>query len=131
VISSGRHRRTCDLLEAGKSRLTPADLRAALRDHYESGSTYRPGHTADDERCYSVCMHADPVGTTTASMMARLPAGDGDIVTYWASLASPCLGIFVPLYVEAEIPSVLARGGEQATADSPWWRSGAAVAPRG
>lgn len=122
IISSGRHRRTCGLLESAKRRLAAADLRTALRDHYEGGVTYRPGHAPDDERAYSVCMHADPVGTTTASMIARLPAESGAVTTYWASLGSPCLGLFLPLYVEAEIPRELARGGEQASPDSPWWR---------
>ena len=122
VVSSGRHRRTCALLEAGKGSLTPGDLRRALRDHYEGGTAYIPGHAPDDERCYSVCMHAEPVVTTTASMIARLPAGDDALPTYWASLGSPCLGVFLPLYVQAEIPPELALGGEHASGDSPWWR---------
>jgi len=121
VISSGRHRRTCALLENRKGRLTAADLRMALRDHYEGGVCFKPGRAPDDERAYSVCMHADPVGTTTASMIARLPA-DGTPATYWASLGSPCLGLFLPLYVTGEVPAELARGGEHASADSPWWR---------
>ena len=122
VISSGRHRRTCALLEGGKGTLSAGDLRRALRDHYDGGTTFVPGRAPDDERCYSVCMHADPVGTTTASMIARLPAGAAEVQTYWASLGSPCLGIFLPLYVQAEIPLELSRGGEHASGDSPWWR---------
>lgn len=121
IISSGRHRRTCGLLETAKGKIDAAALRRALRDHYDSGTSYRGGYAPDDERYYSVCMHADPVGTTTASMVARLPA-NGERATYWASLGSPCLGVFVPLYVEAEIPAELSRGGEQPSADAPWWR---------
>jgi len=122
IISSGRHRRTCALLEGGKGALRPADLRRALRDHYDSGTTFTPGRAPDDERCYSVCMHADPVGTTTASMIARLAPGEDEVQTYWASLGSPCLGVFLPLYVGAEVPAELARAGEQPSDDSPWWR---------
>jgi dipeptidase len=66
-------------------------------------------------------MHADPVGTTTASMIARLEDGEAPLLTYWASLASPCLGLFLPLYVQAEVPAELAIGGEHSTEDSPWW----------
>jgi len=121
VVSSGRHRRTCEVLTHGRGTLTPAALRAALRDHY--GSAPRAsGYTPEDERYFSVCMHADPVGTTTASMIARLPADPDDLLVYWGSLGSPCVGVFLPYYVEAELPAILARGGAAASADSPWWR---------
>jgi dipeptidase len=120
AISSGRHRRTCELLAEGRGRLTPARLRAALRDHY-GHPLHRPGRTPDDEQYFAVCMHAEPVGTTTASMVARLAAGD-DLLRYWGSLGSPCVGVFLPYYVDAELPPVLARGGARPSADSPWWR---------
>ena len=121
VISSGRHRRTCELLTNRRGALTPAALRAALRDHYGDGP-HLPGRTPDDERYFSVCMHADPVGTTTASMIARLPADPDDLLRYWGSLGSPCVGVFLPYYVDGELPAILARGGAAAAADSPWWR---------
>lgn len=122
IISSGRYGRTCALLGAAQGRVRMADLRAALRDHYESGPVYQPRHAPDDERYYGVCMHADPVGTTTASMIARLPAGDDEPLVYWAGLGSPCLGVFLPCYIDAGIPEILARGGGRPTLDSPWWR---------
>jgi dipeptidase len=121
VISSGRHRRTCELLGAHRGRLTPAALRAALRDHYGSVE-HRPAAAPDDERFFAVCMHAEPVGTTTASMIARLPADGDDLLRYWGSLGSPCVGIFLPWYVDGELPAGLARGGAEASADAPWWR---------
>jgi secernin len=122
AISSGRHQRTCALLETAKGKLDVVALKAALRDHYG-----RVGPAADltpaDPRYFSVCMHAEPVGTTTASMIARLPAAADEPLTYWASLGSPCLGAFVPLYVDADVPAVLSRGGEQPSGDSPWWQA--------
>jgi secernin len=121
VISSGRHRRTCELLTAARGRLTPTALRDALRDHYD-GPLHRPAHAPDDERYFTVCMHAEPVGTTTASMIARLPVERDDLLRYWGSLGSPCVGVFLPYYVDGELPQLLARGGAQASADSPWWR---------
>jgi len=121
VISSGRHRRTCELLAQASGNVTPATLRAALRDHYD-GLPCRPGRTIDDERYFAVCMHADPVGTTTASMIARLPAGDDDLLRYWGCLGSPCVGVFLPYYLDGELPASLARGGEHPSDDSPWWR---------
>jgi dipeptidase len=119
VVSSGRHQRTCALLSAAKGSLDAAALRAALRDHY--GQPFpAPENTPADAEYFSVCMHADPVGTTTASMVVHLPPQDGP-VTYWANLGSPCVGAFLPLYIDAEVPSAYANGGTEASADSPWW----------
>ncbi|MEO8605654.1 MAG: C69 family dipeptidase [bacterium] len=117
-ISSGRHRRTCELLAAAD--LTPRSLRAALRDHY--GSPTPRDVARDDAQAYAVCMHADPVGTTTASMIARLSEDPDDLLRYWGSLGSPCVGVFLPYYVDAELPAVLARGGAAPAAEVPWWR---------
>jgi dipeptidase len=121
IISSGRHRRTCELLTAGRGRLTPAALRAALRDHAD-GPLHRPGATPEEERYFTVCMHAEPVGTTTASMIGRLTGDPDDLLRYWGSLGSPCVGVFLPYYVDAELPECLARGGEQPSIEAPWWR---------
>ena len=121
VVSSGRHRRTCELLAAGRGTLTPAQLHTALRDHY-GGRGHRAADAPDDERFFAVCMHAEPVGTTTASMIARLPADGDDLLRYWGSLGSPCVGVFLPYYVDGELPAILGRGGAQPTPDSPWWR---------
>ncbi len=122
AISSGRHQRTCALLEAGKGRVSVEALKTALRDHYG-----RVGPATDltpaDPRYFSVCMHAEPVGTTTASVIAHIPPIGGEPLTYWASLGSPCLSAFVPLYVDADIPEILSRGGEHQSDDSPWWRA--------
>jgi dipeptidase len=121
VVSRGRHRRTCELLAAPRGRLTPARLCAALRDHY-GATAHRAAETPDDERYFAVCMHADPVGTTTASMVARLAEDPDDLLRYWGSLGSPCVGVFLPLYVDGELPAALARGGAEPAPDAPWWR---------
>lgn len=122
AISSGRHQRTCTLLETAKGGVSVATLRTALRDHYG-----RVGPATDlmpdDPRYFSVCMHAEPVGTTTASMIARIPSAAAEPLTYWSSLGSPCIGTFIPLYVDAEIPEILSCGGEHPSDDSPWWQA--------
>jgi secernin len=121
VVSSGRHQRTCALLEQAKGRIGVAALRHALRDHY-GRPTPPTDLTPAEAHYFSVCMHAEPVGTTTASMIARIPATDAEPLVYWASLGSPCVGAFVPLFVDAAVPEVLSRGGELPAGDSPWWR---------
>jgi dipeptidase len=118
-VSSGRHRRTCSILAEAKGSLAPAALRAALRDHYGEPFPAKDKTPADAEY-FSVCMHAEPVGTTTASMLVHLPPEDGP-ATYWASLGSPCVGAFLPLYIDADVPSDYAVGGMEPSVDSPWW----------
>ena len=121
VISSGRHHRTCAALERDKGTLSAAGLRRILRDHYGTPEPRR-NCTPADPHYFSICMHADPVGTTTASMIARIPPTPDEPLTYWASFGSPCIGVFIPLYIDADIPNALSRGGEQPSEDSPWWR---------
>ncbi len=128
VISSGRYATTCRALSAGA-----LDLRGVMRvmrDHYDGGDVYRPGAMPDDERFFSVCMHADPVGTTTASMVVELapvPAGQRRAdaaapLIYWAALTNPCVAPYLPLFVEAELPAELACGGADADGGGAWWR---------
>jgi len=122
AVSSGRHQRTCALLTAAQGGLRVDALKAALRDHY---GRIGPPHdlTPGEPQYFSVCMHADPVGTTTASMIARLPAAADEVPVYWASLGSPCIGAFVPLFVDAAVPAIVGRGGAQPDRDSPWWQA--------
>ncbi len=42
---------------------------------------------------------------------------------YWASLGSPCISVFVPLFVDATLPAILSRGGAQPDRDAPWWQA--------
>src|SRR6185369_10369808 len=88
--------------------LTPAALRGILRDHYDAGTVHRP-RPFDDPRFFSLCMHADPLDNTTAAMVARLPRDPGAVATVWVCLGSPCVGAFLPCYLEGTVPDVLAR----------------------
>ena len=121
IISEGRLRQSRALLGDMRSHVTPARLRTVLRDHYDGSLVYRGGEPSE-ETYFSLCMHADPVGTTTASMIAQLPADPARIPVYWASLATPCTSVFMPLFLDGTIPPALARAAAEPTADSPWWQ---------
>jgi len=120
-ICAERRRRAAELLSAGAPGLTAASMRMILRDHYEPGAPHRR-LPFDDPHFFSLCMHADPVDNTTAALVARLPADPALPATIWTCLGSPCTGTFVPFYVEADVPEVLARGDAEPDATSPWWR---------
>lgn len=121
VVSSGRHRQTCKLLEEQRGAVSVDGLRRALRDHYGL-SAPGAGRTPMDAEYFSVCMHAAPVGTTTASMIASLPRAQDEPPLYLASLGSPCVGAFIPLFIDAEVPAVLGRGDAEPSDESPWWQ---------
>lgn len=120
-ISSGRRGRTCTLLEQGRGAIDTAVLRRALRDHYGAvaPSTDISKLLPED---ISVCMHAKPVGTTTASVVAALPADAAEPLVYRASLGSPCCSVFVPLRLDAPVPAAMLVGGAEAEPESLWWQ---------
>lgn len=120
-ISEGRLRRSRELLTRTRGRIDVSTLQAMLRDHLEGGAVRLPGSTPEDERYFTLCMHSEPVGTTTASLVAPLPRDREAPWPVWISFATPCTSIFLPVYLDATIPAALARGGEQAQDDSMWW----------
>ncbi len=119
-ISEERLRQSGKMLAEYHTKITPAVMMRILRDHYDSGTIFTPGRDFADGTCYSICMHADPVGTTAASMVAHIRKSY-PFVTYWASLGNPCCGVFMPLYFQAEIPPALLQAGSEFSADSAWW----------
>lgn len=121
VISEGRLRRSQELLAAQAEHDT-ASLVRTLRDHLAAGSAPDPGATSKDDRFYTLCMHSEPVGTTTASMVAPLPTDRCAPWPVWISFGTPCTGIFVPVYINAPIPFEFARGVGEPSETSAWWK---------
>jgi secernin len=119
-ISEGRLRRSCELL-AAEDHHDVASLRRLLRDHGEGGVAPPEGATPDDERYFTLCMHSEPIGTTTASMIAELPRDRSVARPVQVGFGTPCTGIFLPVYLDAVLPPELARGGELPSETSAWW----------
>lgn len=117
-----RRRRGAALLDEGRGQIGPAALRRLLRDHFDAGVVHRP-RAFEDPYFFSICMHADPLDNTTASMVARLPTDPAMPATTWVSLGSPCVGAFLPCWLEATVPARLAAGGGEPDPASPWWRA--------
>jgi secernin len=124
-ISEGRLRRSRELLHDGRGRLCPESMMVALRDHGEGRVAPPRGLAPDDESYYSLCMHSEPVGTTTASMTASLPEDRSAPWPVWISFGTPCTGIFMPVYLDGQLPAVLAAGSGEPQAEpveeSAWW----------
>jgi dipeptidase len=116
-----RRRRLAALLAESRGQITPASVRSMLRDHYDAGRVHRP-RPFEDVHHFSVCMHSPGISHTTAALVAPLAANDRRPCALWACLGNPCLGMFLPLYLQGRVPPRLALGGSEADATSPWWR---------
>ena len=55
-------------------------------------------------------------------MVAPLPDAADACAAIGVSLGSPCVGVFLPVWLEAPVPSRLALGGAEPDDASPWWR---------
>lgn len=116
--TSGRTRctRSRQLLQERTGRIGVADMMAFLRDHGGADETQAPSRFGP-----TLCAHSGMPGTgqTAASMVAHLHR---DGVIAWCSLVTPCISIFLPFFVDAAIPEVLAQGNATFSPASPWWR---------
>ena len=119
VISEGRQRRALDLLHAGDGDLDLAAMQRILRDHL--GEAAPPDAATNDARHFTLCAHSPEVHYTTASMAAVLPTDRVAPWPVWVSFATPCSGVFLPVYLAGVIPATMAAGGPQFEDDSLWW----------
>ncbi len=119
-LCDGRRRRAAALLAESRGQLTPAVLRAVLRDHHADGPVRRP-RPFDDPDFFTLCMHADPLDNTTAAMVTRLPPDPTTVWAAWMCLGSPCVSAFLPCYPAGTVPPRLGLGGAEPDDRSPWW----------
>jgi dipeptidase len=106
--------------------LTLTAMKEWLCDHGAEDLPPAFSRATEDPDRYSVCMHADPMSMTTASLVTRLPEEVGRRPwPVWISFATPCTGLFVPVYLDGVIPARLAAtgaesGGSKGEIDSAW-----------
>ncbi|MCZ6678259.1 MAG: C69 family dipeptidase [Candidatus Poribacteria bacterium] len=118
-----RRRRSCTVLSKVAGQIDTRTMMALLGDHSDGSSPDEPFQTEISQGA-SICVHHNDDGgggNTAASLVAHLCDNGSRLPVYWCSFYSPCLGVFLPTFIEGELPSVLAIGGEEASDDSPWW----------
>lgn len=118
-----RRRRSCTALQQRFGSVDVRTMMAILGDHSDSKTPEEPWQTEINPGS-GICIHASPLGVggnTAASLVADLCADGSRLPVYWCSLYSPCLGLFLPTFIEGQLPEALGRGGERARDDSPWW----------
>jgi len=123
-VGSGavRRRRSCTLLNQHLGNIDIPTTIAVLSDHGGDDTDKTSFDTALTQG--GICVHHNQDGTggnTAASLVAHLCDDNSRLPVYWCSLYSPCLGVFLPMFIEGELPSVLAIGSEKPSNESPWW----------
>ena len=124
-VGSGamRRGRSCAVLNKRSGNIDVHTMMALLSDHSDGNAPDEPFQT-EISGAPSICVHHDDKGeggNTAASLIAHLCNDGSRLPVYWCSFYSPCLAIFLPMFIEGELPRVLAMGDETPSDDSPWW----------
>ncbi len=122
-LSNGRLARSRALLAKGDGELDVAAVTHLLRDHGEGCAVPPEGLTIEDDAFFTLCVHHDPPGPTTASVITELPTDTTRPWPVWVSFAVPCSGVYLPVYLDATLPAAMAAGSrdESKAPDSLWW----------
>jgi len=117
--------RSNDLLRQHDGAITARTMMSVLGDHGDGQTSGAPFEAAISPGRPSICYHRGPDGrgaNTTASLVADL-CGDGSrLPVYWCGFYSPCLSLFLPTFIEGDLPEVLSQGSATPAPGSPWWR---------
>lgn len=124
-VGSGamRRGRSCAVLSRYASSIDVQTMMALLSDHSDGSVPDEPFQT-EISGGTSICVHHDDKGeggNTAASLVAHLCDDGSRLPVYWCSFYSPCLAVFLPMFIEGELPPVLAIGDETPSDESPWW----------
>ena len=123
--------RSNDLLRQHAGSITASTMMSILSDHADGQTRGEPFETTIPPGQPRICYHRTldgSGGNTAASLVADLCADGSRLPVYWCSFYSPCLGLFLPIFVEGELPGILSKGGATPTDGarrsdgSPWWQ---------
>jgi secernin len=97
------------LLEQESGRIDLGFLRRLLGDHYE-GTHFQADPVRGSSETVPLCRHAGGRGqlTTAASLAAELSAEPDALALAWCTFGPPCVAVYFPIFVEAELPAALA-----------------------
>ncbi len=118
-----RRLRACTVLDRRLGRIDARTMMSLLADHGDGKNPDEP-FVVDADFGGGICIHPNADGTggsTAASIVSELCADGSRLAIHWCALYSPCLALFLPMFVEGDLPASLAIGGETPSDDSPWW----------
>ena len=118
-----RQCRSESMLSRRYGKVDVRSMMEVLSDHSDCENPEEPP-VLDIKGGVSICQHrtsGDSIGASTASLIADLCATGERLPVYWTGLYSPCMTVFMPMFIEGDLPCVLAVGGAVESYDSPWW----------
>ena len=118
-----RRKRSCAVLSRLSGNIEAQTMMVLLSDHSDGSQPDEPFQTEISSGT-SICIHHDDKGeggNTAASLVAHLCDDGSRLPIYWCSFYSPCLAVFLPMFIEGKLPEGLAIGDETLSDDSPWW----------
>jgi dipeptidase len=119
-----RRGRSCALLGQQAGAITARTMMAVLSDHADGSAPQAPWQNLPNPG-FGICMHPNAQGKgscSAASLVAELCADGTRLPIYWCSLYSPCLSLFLPIFLQGELPPILTQGNATPSEHSPWWR---------
>lgn len=121
--SAQRRARSCAILRAREGDVTVGTMMSLLSDH-SYGDDPEEEFVREIGDHPSLCVHygnSGSGGNTTASLVADLCADGSRLPVYWCSMYSPCIGLFLPTFIEGRVPHTLSVGSASPSDNSPWW----------
>jgi secernin len=117
-----RRSRSCAVLDRHDGKLSATGMMSLLSDHAD-GDSDKTGFVTGIDPGHGICMHSDRdgVSNTAASLVAELCDDGSRLPIYWTSMYSPCLGIFLPMFVQGDLPGALSYGAAEESDYSVWW----------
>ena len=116
-----RRLRSCTYLQNLKNNINIKEVIFILKDHSDGENSNISQNFLDSR---TICMHypdSNSDGNTAASLVSELHSDNSQLDIHWTSMYSPCLGIFIPMFIEGEIPKILSIGNHDYDPKSPWW----------
>ena len=116
-----RYLRLNKLLQEEKGHITMETIRRIQRDHFE-GESIAPRWSPADGLQVSICMHAmlDTASKTAAASHVELTKEHTPV--WWSAFAVPCMSIFAPYAIDAELPECISEAGAVYAENSAWWQ---------
>ncbi len=118
-----RRARSCAVLSLRSGEIDARTMMAILSDHSDGVAPQEDWQTTVRSSS-GICRHPEADGSggcSAASLVAELCDDGSRLPIYWCSLYSPCLSLFLPIFIEGDLPHLLTLGDATPSDTSPWW----------
>lgn len=113
------------LLEQQNGSIDSAFIRQVLSDHYE-GTSFEVDPWTPGQGPLPLCQHGVGVSdaqsmATATSLVAQINGQGNALNVVWCAFGPPCSNVYIPLFLESDIPEVFAS--DTAAGEHLWTRS--------